>query len=189
MVDPTARRRIHRRDPDQRRQDRRLRARPVRLGAPYGIEVVDCRGLFWRPGLVDMRVHAGEPGEEHKETMESAGIAAVGRRHHLDGAAAQQRAAVRRRLAGRVRRPARARSQAGQHVRLRRAHRRPGGQGAGRDGPAGRGRRGRLHRRRPRRRQRPGDAARAVLRQGLRRADRPAAAGADAVGRRHDQRR
>ena len=46
-------------------------------GAPYGIESVDCRGLFLAPGLVDTRVHTGEPGEEHKETLESAGIAAA----------------------------------------------------------------------------------------------------------------
>jgi dihydroorotase len=46
-------------------------------GAPYGIESVDCRGLYLAPGLVDARVHTGEPGEEHKETLESAGIAAA----------------------------------------------------------------------------------------------------------------
>jgi len=46
-------------------------------GAPYGIESVDCRGLFLAPGIVDARVHTGEPGEEHKETLESAGIAAA----------------------------------------------------------------------------------------------------------------
>lgn len=45
-------------------------------GAPYGIESVDCRGLYLAPGIVDTRVHTGEPGEEHKETLESAGIAA-----------------------------------------------------------------------------------------------------------------
>ena len=46
-------------------------------GAPYGIESVDCRGLHLAPGIVDARVHTGEPGEEHKETLESAGIAAA----------------------------------------------------------------------------------------------------------------
>jgi dihydroorotase len=46
-------------------------------GAPYGIESVDCRGLYLAPGLVDARVHTGEPGEEHKETLESAAIAAA----------------------------------------------------------------------------------------------------------------
>ena len=46
-------------------------------GAPYGIQSVDCRGLYLAPGIVDTRVHTGEPGEEHKETLESAGIAAA----------------------------------------------------------------------------------------------------------------
>ena len=46
-------------------------------GAPYGIESVDCRGFYLAPGIVDARVHTGEPGEEHKETLESAGIAAA----------------------------------------------------------------------------------------------------------------
>jgi dihydroorotase len=46
-------------------------------GAPYGIESVDCRGLYLAPGIVDTRVHTGEPGEEHKETLDSAGVAAA----------------------------------------------------------------------------------------------------------------
>ena len=46
-------------------------------GAPYGIQSVDCGGLHLAPGIVDTRVHPGEPGEEHKETLESAGIAAA----------------------------------------------------------------------------------------------------------------
>ena len=41
-------------------------------GAPYGIQSVDCHGFYLAPGLVDARVHTGEPGEEHKETLESA---------------------------------------------------------------------------------------------------------------------
>ena len=46
-------------------------------GAPYGIQSVDCRGFYLAPGIVDARVHTGEPGEEHKETLESAGAAAA----------------------------------------------------------------------------------------------------------------
>ncbi|MEO0035484.1 MAG: hypothetical protein RLZZ501_1507 [Pseudomonadota bacterium] len=46
-------------------------------GVPSGIEVVDCAGLCLAPGLVDMRVQVREPGEEHKETLRSAGEAAV----------------------------------------------------------------------------------------------------------------
>lgn len=42
-----------------------------------GITVIDCAGLCIAPGLVDMRVHLGEPGEEQKETFASAGRAAT----------------------------------------------------------------------------------------------------------------
>jgi dihydroorotase, multifunctional complex type len=46
-------------------------------GVPEGIQVVDVQGLCLAPGLVDMRVQLREPGEEHKETLKSAGEAAV----------------------------------------------------------------------------------------------------------------
>lgn len=46
-------------------------------GVPSGIEVIDCGGQCLAPGLVDMRVQLREPGEEHKETLKSAGEAAV----------------------------------------------------------------------------------------------------------------
>jgi len=46
-------------------------------GIPRDIEVIDCRGLCLAPGLVDLRVFTGEPGEEHKETLASAGAAAA----------------------------------------------------------------------------------------------------------------
>ncbi len=45
--------------------------------APEGIPVVDCQGHCLAPGLVDIRVLTGEPGEEHKETLASAGRAAT----------------------------------------------------------------------------------------------------------------
>ena len=41
-------------------------------GAPSVSEVVDCDGRCLAPGLVDMRVQLREPGEEHKETIETA---------------------------------------------------------------------------------------------------------------------
>lgn len=44
---------------------------------PADAEVVDCAGLCLAPGLVDMRVQLCEPGAEHKETIASAGRAAV----------------------------------------------------------------------------------------------------------------
>ena len=46
-------------------------------GAPDGADVVDCRGLIAAPGLVDARVYVGEPGAEHRETIESASRAAA----------------------------------------------------------------------------------------------------------------
>ena len=46
-------------------------------GAPQGLAVVDCAGQCLAPGLIDMRVQLREPGEEHKETIVSAGHAAA----------------------------------------------------------------------------------------------------------------
>jgi dihydroorotase len=46
-------------------------------GLPEGVQKVDCGGACLAPGLVDMRVQIREPGEEHKETMDSAGRAAA----------------------------------------------------------------------------------------------------------------
>lgn len=51
------------------------------LGSPpetaAGTTIVDCDGHCLAPGLVDMRVQLREPGEEHKESLKSAGEAAV----------------------------------------------------------------------------------------------------------------
>jgi len=46
-------------------------------GPPDGAMVIDCRGRCLVPGLVDMRAHLGEPGDEHKETLATSGRAAV----------------------------------------------------------------------------------------------------------------
>lgn len=46
-------------------------------GAPEGATVRDCKGLVAVPGLVDARVFVGEPGGEHRETIESASRAAA----------------------------------------------------------------------------------------------------------------
>jgi dihydroorotase len=46
-------------------------------GVPSGIETVDCGGHCLAPGLVDIRAQLREPGEEHKETLASAGRAAA----------------------------------------------------------------------------------------------------------------
>ena len=47
------------------------------VSAPADAEIIDCGGACLAPGLVDMRVQLREPGEEHKETLASAGEAAV----------------------------------------------------------------------------------------------------------------
>ncbi|WP_244486532.1 dihydroorotase [Aureimonas sp. Leaf324] len=45
--------------------------------APDGAEVLDASGLLLIPGLVDIRVHMGEPGSEHRETIRSVSRAAA----------------------------------------------------------------------------------------------------------------
>ena len=47
------------------------------LQIPKKAATVDCKGLCLSPGLIDVRVHLCEPGEEHKETIETAGLAAA----------------------------------------------------------------------------------------------------------------
>lgn len=45
--------------------------------APEGAKIVDCGGRALAPGLVDWGVKIGEPGERHKESFRSAGLAAA----------------------------------------------------------------------------------------------------------------
>lgn len=51
----------------------------VALGAeaPKGATVVDCGGQCLAPGMVDWGVKIGEPGERHRESFRSAGLAAA----------------------------------------------------------------------------------------------------------------
>jgi len=44
---------------------------------PMGVETIDCGGKLLAPGLIDMRVFAGEPGLEHRDTLETASLAAA----------------------------------------------------------------------------------------------------------------
>jgi len=46
-------------------------------GVPGDAEIIDCAGQTLIPGLVDMRVFVGEPGGEHRETLETASNAAA----------------------------------------------------------------------------------------------------------------
>ena len=59
-------------------QDRRYRPALVRRCRPQrSRKSIDCNGLVLAPGLIDMRVFTGEPGSEHRETLESASRAAA----------------------------------------------------------------------------------------------------------------
>lgn len=52
----------------------------ARLGPddrPEAAEQIDCNGLCLAPGIVDIGVKIGEPGERHKESFRSAGAAAA----------------------------------------------------------------------------------------------------------------
>ncbi|MFD1912705.1 dihydroorotase [Halodurantibacterium flavum] len=45
--------------------------------APADAQVIDCRGRALAPGIVDIGARIGEPGERHKESFRSAGLAAA----------------------------------------------------------------------------------------------------------------
>jgi dihydroorotase len=45
--------------------------------APKSAQVVDCGGHVLAPGIVDIGVKIGEPGERHRESFRSAGLAAA----------------------------------------------------------------------------------------------------------------
>ncbi|HEY1613461.1 MAG TPA: dihydroorotase [Rhizomicrobium sp.] len=61
-------------------EDGRIRDVGARLfhdGAPGDSQLIDCQGRVLAPGLIDMRVFTGEPGSEHRETLQSASEAAA----------------------------------------------------------------------------------------------------------------
>jgi dihydroorotase len=58
-------------------RDGRIAALGAGLTAPEGVEVLDGGGHVLAPGLVDLRASLGEPGHEHRETIESAAEAAA----------------------------------------------------------------------------------------------------------------
>jgi dihydroorotase len=60
---------------DEAIADRGPHVRPREL--PSDVELVDCGGHCLAPGLVDMRTQFREPGEEHKETIDSISRAAA----------------------------------------------------------------------------------------------------------------
>jgi dihydroorotase len=49
----------------------------LRRNAPEGTRVIDGKGHVLCPGLVDLQVFTGEPGQEHRETLKTASHAAA----------------------------------------------------------------------------------------------------------------
>lgn len=47
------------------------------IAAPDGAQIIDCGGKCLAPGIVDLGVKIGEPGERHRESFRSAGRAAA----------------------------------------------------------------------------------------------------------------
>jgi dihydroorotase len=70
IVDPASNR-------DENGVIQEIGAKVTRANAPEAAEIVDCRGQVLAPGLIDMRVQLREPGEEHKETIVTASLAAA----------------------------------------------------------------------------------------------------------------
>lgn len=52
-------------------------ARRLDGAAPPGVAAIDCAGHHLAPGIVDIGVKTGEPGERHKESLRTAGAAAA----------------------------------------------------------------------------------------------------------------
>ncbi len=49
----------------------------LRLNAPEGAAVIDCKAHVLCPGLIDCQVFTGEPGSEHRESLKTASQAAA----------------------------------------------------------------------------------------------------------------
>src|SRR6266576_3172289 len=47
------------------------------LGQAPAAEVIDCKGLHVLPGVIDTQVHFREPGQTHKEDLETGSRSAV----------------------------------------------------------------------------------------------------------------
>jgi dihydroorotase len=58
-------------------RDGKIAAIGADIEIPDSAETLDCSGLAILPGLIDMQVFTGEPGEEHRETLATASHAAA----------------------------------------------------------------------------------------------------------------
>jgi dihydroorotase len=62
---------------DLRIRDGRIAEIGAELSPEAGETVIDCTDCWIAPGLVDIHVHLREPGQSHKETLQTGGAAAV----------------------------------------------------------------------------------------------------------------
>lgn len=58
-------------------RDGRVEATGRGLGAPDGVEILDCAGAFVAPGFIDVHCHLREPGREDVETIATGARAAA----------------------------------------------------------------------------------------------------------------
>ncbi len=57
--------------------DGKITAVSANVSLAEGAEIIDCAGKYLAPGIVDLGVKVCEPGERHKESYRSAGLAAA----------------------------------------------------------------------------------------------------------------
>ncbi|OYT75860.1 MAG: dihydroorotase [Armatimonadetes bacterium JP3_11] len=62
---------------DLRIRGGRIAEMGTELSPETGETLIDCTGCWIAPGLVDIHVHLREPGQSHKETLQTGGAAAV----------------------------------------------------------------------------------------------------------------
>ena len=62
---------------DLRIREGRIAEIGAELSPEAGETVIDCTDCWIAPGLVDIHVHLREPGQSHKETLQTGGAAAV----------------------------------------------------------------------------------------------------------------
>ncbi|MGH1353874.1 MAG: dihydroorotase [Thalassovita sp.] len=58
-------------------KDGKIAAHGAEIAIPEGVNMIDGRGKYLAPGIVDIGVKVCEPGERHKESFKSAGQAAA----------------------------------------------------------------------------------------------------------------
>lgn len=74
LIDPTQEQDLH---GNLLVEDGKIAALGAHIDIPADAEVIDCAGACLAPGIVDIGVKVCEPGERHKESYRSAGLAAA----------------------------------------------------------------------------------------------------------------